>query len=122
MIPAEDAPAKWVIEVQRYFLRQVVHRGSFALSDVCAAAMVQFATYWTSAITQSAATKVAEKSPRVSSRVSPKSSRSTSTVMKVEQAISAALKRLVNIVNGRLHSRDAAKTSAVASSTAVSPP
>src|SRR5947209_1194039 len=122
MMPAEEAPAKYVIEVQRYFLRQVVQSGSFALKEVCTAAIVQLATYCASAITQSAATKVAEKSPRESSPAPPKKSRSTSTVMSVEQAIIAALKKLVNIVNGLLQSREAANTSAAASSTAVSPP
>src|SRR3989440_366126 len=122
MIPAEEAPAKYVVEVQRYFLRQVVHSGSFALSDVWTAAIVQLATYWTRAITQSAATNVAEKSPCGRASMRPKRSRRTSTVTSVEQAIIAALKRLVNMLNGFLPRREAANNSAAARSTATSPP
>src|ERR1043165_8360927 len=121
-MPAAEAPAKYVIEVQRYLLRQVTHRGSSAFKEVCTAAMAELATYWTSPITQSAATKRAEKSPRVSSSTGPKSSCITQTVTSVEQAMFAALKRLVNMLKGRLPSREPAKFSAAARSTATSPP
>src|ERR1051326_8225003 len=110
------------MEVQRYLLRHVTHSGSSVFKEVCTAAMAELATYCVRPITQSAATKRAEKSPCVSPVTSPKSVRRTQTVTSVEQAMFAALKRLVNRLKGRLPRREPrrepTKFSAAARSTA----
>src|ERR1043165_1565089 len=125
-MPAAEAPAKYVIEVQRYLLRQVTHRGSSAFKEVCTAAMGELATYWTSPHTHSALNKRAENSPCVRPVTLPKSVRKTQTVTSVEQAMFAALKRLVKRLKGRLPRREPrgepAEVSAAARSTPPSPP
>src|SRR5215211_1480144 len=100
------------MEVQRYLLRHVTHSGSPALSEVCSAAIPELPTYCTSANTQSATTKRAEKSPCASSVTSAsKSQRMTWTVAKVAQASIPALKALVKTLKERLPKREPTKFS-----------
>src|SRR5262244_363503 len=93
-IPAAKAPAKYVIEVHRKLLRHICQTDLSAPKAVPVATNTELAMYWTTAMTESATTYSCREMA-CQMVVSTNESRNTQTVMKVAEAITAALKKFV---------------------------
>src|SRR6266536_3854416 len=119
MKPAAEAPARYVNEVQRKFLRQVDQIGSPAFSAEFVAIRIELLAYCTMAIKHNITTKSAELIPLAVSGCLNESFRAVK-VRKVETAITAELKKCVLIF--LLIRSEEKRASAVATITAASPP
>ena len=90
-MPAEDAPAKYVIDVHRKFERHITHMGCLNFRATLIATMPEFNEYCVNAIKHNATTKFGEY-PSRKLVIDPKSRVTTVDVTKVEHAITPALK------------------------------
>src|SRR5438128_820941 len=94
IIPAANAPAKYVIEVQRKFVCHVFQTGSPALSATPNAISPEFAAYCIKPITLRAKRNATEKSSAVKTRIDPNNDLSVIPVAKVAQRNTAVLKAI----------------------------
>src|SRR5205823_1704173 len=92
--PAANAPAKYVIEVQRKFVCHVFQTGSPALSATANAISPELAPYCIKPITLRATRKTTEKSSAVKTRIDPNNDLSVIPVAKVAQRNTAVLKAI----------------------------